>query len=147
MKINLCFNKLLFFVGLLLSSCATGVPTEKIDFTYAFCDGNSKVWMLQKVKNGDVIVEENLDFGGEFLIFYLTGKVLKGNLKEISEQKGKIGTYFIDNDNSYLTIEFPSENWDFYFEFSYEDRLVLYPTTKSDIVQTLELVPFPDYNL
>ncbi len=146
MKINLYFNKLLFFIGLLLSSCATGVPTEKIDFTYAFCDGNSKVWMLQKVRNGDVIIEENLDFGGEFLIFYLTGKVLKGNLKEISEQKGKIGTYSIDNDNSYLTIEFPSENWDFYFEFSYEDRLVLYPTTKSDIVQTLELVPFPDYN-
>ena len=88
MKINLYFNKLFLFVGLLLSSCATGVPTEKIDFSYAFCDGNSKVWMLQKVRNGDVIVEENLDLGGEFLIFYLSGKVLKGNLKDISEQKG-----------------------------------------------------------
>jgi hypothetical protein len=144
MKINLFFSKLVFFLVLFMSACATGVPTEKIDFSYAFCDGNSKVWMLQKVRNGDVIVEENLDLGGEFLIFYLSGKVLKGNLKDISEEKGKIGTYSIDNENGYLTIEFPLESWDFSFEFSYENRLVLYPTTNSDIVQTLELVPFPE---
>ena len=120
------FNKLLFFVGLLLSSCATGVPTEKIDFSYAFCDGNSKVWMLQTVRNGDVVVEENLDLSGEFLIFYLSGKVLKGNLKDISEQKGEIGTYSIDNENGYLTIEFPSESWDFSFEFSFEFLMIIF---------------------
>jgi len=82
---------------------------------------------------------------GDFLIFYLSGKVIKGKLIDISEQKGKIGAYEIDNENGYLTIEFPTEKWDFSFEFSYEDRLVLYPTTKSDNVQTLELVPFPEF--
>ena len=146
MKINLYFNKLLFFVGLLLSACATGIPTEKIDYSYAFCDGNSKVWMLQKVRNGEIVVEENLDLSGEFLIFYLSGKVLKGKLKDISDLKGTIGNYILDNENEYLTIEFPKEKWDFSFDFSYENRLVLYPTTKSDIVQTLELVPFPELN-
>ncbi len=144
MKINLYFNKLYFLVGLLLSSCATGVPTEKIDYSYAFCDGNSKVWMLQKVSNGAIVVEENLDLSGEFLVFYLSGKVLKGNLKDISEQKGKIGTYSLDNENGYITIKFTNEKWDFSFEFIFENRLMLYPTTESDIVQTLELVPFPE---
>lgn len=145
MKINLYFKKLFIFVGLFLSACATGVPTEKIDYTYALCDGNSKVWMLKSVRNGEIVVEENLDLNGDFLIFYLSGKVIKGKLKDISEQKGKIGVYEIDNENGYLTIEFPTEKWDFSFEFSYEDRLVLYPTTKSDNVQTLELVPFPEF--
>lgn len=145
MKINLYFKKLFIFVGLLLSACATGVPTEKIDYTYALCDGNSKVWMLKSVSNGEIVVEENLDLNGDFLIFYLSGKVIIGKLKDISEQKGKIGAYEIDNENGNLTIEFPTEKWDFSFEFSYEDRLVLYPTTKSDNVQTLELVPFPEF--
>lgn len=144
MKINLYFSKLFFFVGLLLSSCATGVPTEKIDFNYAFCDGNSKVWMLQKTRNGDVVVEENLDLGGEFIVFYLSGKVVRGTLADLGKQKGEIGTYVLDNENGYITIEFPNEKWDFSFEFSYENRLVLYPTTESDIIQTLELVPFPE---
>jgi hypothetical protein len=144
MKISLYFNKLYFLVGLLLSSCATGVPTEKIDYSYAFCDGNSKVWMLQKVSNGDIVVEENLDLNGEFVIFYLSGKVVIGTLSDLAKQKVEIGTYSIDNENGYLTIEFPNEKWDFSFEFIFENRLMLYPTTGSDIVQTLELVPFPE---
>ena len=144
MKINSYFSKLLFLFGFLISACATGVPTEKIDFNYAFCDGNSKVWMLQKTRNGDVIVEENLDLGGEFIVFYLSGKVVRGTLADLGKQKGEIGTYVLDNENGYITIEFPNEKWDFSFEFSYENRLVLYPTTESDIIQTLELVPFPE---
>ena len=145
MKINSYFSKLLFLFGFLISACATGVPTEKIDFNYAFCDGNSKVWMLQKTRNGDVIVEENLDLGGEFVVFYLSGKVVRGTLADLGKQKGEIGTYVLDNENGYITIEFPNEKWDFSFEFSYENRLVLYPTTESDIIQTLELVPFPEF--
>ena len=145
MKINSYFSKLLFLFGFLISACATGVPTEKIDFNYAFCDGNSKVWMLQKTRNGDVVVEENLDLGGEFIVFYLSGKVVRGTLADLGKQKGEIGTYVLDNENGYITIEFPNEKWDFSFEFSYENRLVLYPTTESDIIQTLELVPFPEF--
>jgi hypothetical protein len=145
MKINSYFSKLLFLFGFLISACATGVPTEKIDFNYALCDGNSKVWMLQKTRNGDVIVEENLDLGGEFIVFYLSGKVVRGTLADLGKQKGEIGTYVLDNENGYITIEFPNEKWDFSFEFSYENRLVLYPTTESDIIQTLELVPFPEF--
>jgi hypothetical protein len=144
MKINSYFSKLLFLFGFLVSACATGVPTEKIDFNYAFCDGNSKVWMLQKARNGDVVVEENLDLGGEFIVFYLSGKVVRGTLADLGKKKGRIGNYILDNENGYITIEFPNEKWDFSFEFSYENRLVLYPTTESDIIQTLELVPFPE---
>ncbi len=144
MKINLFFSKLIFLFGFLVSACATGVPTEKIDFNYAFCDGNSKVWMLQKARNGDVVVEENLDLGGEFIVFYLSGKVVSGTLADLGKKKGSIGNYILDNENGYITIEFPNEKWDFTFEFSYENRLVLYPTTESDIIQTLELVPFPE---
>jgi hypothetical protein len=127
-----------------MSACATGVPTEKIDYTYAFCDGNSKVWMLQKVRNGEAVIEEYLDLGGEFLIFYLSGKVVKGKLNDLSSKKGTIGYYSLDNENGFVTIEFPNERWDFSFEFSYENRLVLYPTTDSDFIQTIELVPFPE---
>jgi hypothetical protein len=144
MKINLFFSKLIFFFVLLMSACATGVPTEKIDYTYAFCDGNSKVWMLQKVRNGEAVVEEYLDLGGEFLIFYSSGKVVKGKLNDLSSKKGTIGSYSLDNENGFVTIKFPNERWDFSFEFSYENRLVLYPTTDSDFIQTIELVPFPE---
>jgi hypothetical protein len=144
MKINLYFSKLLLLLGLILSACATGVPTDKIDFTYAFCDGNSKVWMLQKVKSGAVLIKENLDLGGEFLIFYLSGKVVKGKLKDLSSNKGTIGSYTLDNENGFVTIEFPNEKWTYLFEFSYEDRMILSPTIESDLTYTLELVPFPE---
>lgn len=144
MKINLYFNKLILFLALFLSACATGVPTEKIDYNYAFCGGNSKVWMVQKVRNGEVVVEENLDRAGVFLVFFLSGKVEMGTLTDIANQKGKIGNYTLDSENGFITIEFPNEKLDFSFEFKYEDRLILYPTTDSDYIQTLELVPFPE---
>lgn len=144
MKINLYFNKFLFFVALSVSSCATGVPTEKIDYNYAFCDGNSKVWMLQKVKNGYVILDEKINLGGEFIVFYLSGKVVIGTLANLGKKKGKIGSYKLDNENNFVTLDFSDEKWDFSFEFSNEERLLLYPTTESDFIQTLELVPFPE---
>jgi hypothetical protein len=101
--------------------------------------------MLQKVRNGEAVVEEYLDLGGEFLIFYSSGKVVKGKLIDLSSKKGIIGSYSLDNENGFVTIEFPNERWDFSFEFSYENRLVLYPTTDSDFIQTIELVPFPEF--
>jgi len=144
MKISLYFSQLLISIGLFLSACAAGVPTEKIDFTYAFCDGNSKVWMLHKVKLGESTIQDFQKLDGEFLIFYLSGKVVQGKLQDLARGKGKIGAYTLDNENGYVTLQFPNEKWDFSFQFSFEDKLELYPTTESDLKYSLELIPFPE---
>jgi len=128
----------------LLAACASGVPTDKIDFTYAFCDGNSKLWKLEKVRKGEVVIEDFTSNDSDCFIFYLSGKVIQGNLKDFSNRNFKSGTYSIDNENGYLTIDFPNEKWDFVFQFSFEDKLRLIPTTNSDIEFTLDLIPFPE---
>jgi hypothetical protein len=143
MKKSYFFSFLLVF---LFASCTGSIRTDKVDFTQGFTDGNSKVWMVQKTISPDGAVTIKQTLQQEVIIFYQSGKCFLTNLEKLSSGEGKNGKLKFDHENQYVTMRFPGEKREFQFEFSDENKLVLYPLEGSDYTNAMELIPFPELN-
>jgi hypothetical protein len=135
---------LLVAFPLFLFSCVNGDVTNKVDFTYSFCDGNSKVWMINSVYRGVDFVESRTDLTNDVFVFYDSGKFVYGNLLEIFSKESETGNYKLESENNYVELNFKNKKWSFLFEFIDENHLVLRPEKKSDSELTFELIPFPE---
>ena len=129
----------------LLCSCTGSVRTDTVDFTQGFTDGNSKVWMVKKTISPDGAVSLKKSLQQEVIIFYQSGNCLLTNLQKLAAGKGVHGTMEFDHDKHYVTLNFPNEKREFEFEFTNENRLILYPLEGSDYTNAMELIPFPEF--
>lgn len=127
-----------------LSSCVNGDVTEKVDFTYSFCDGNSKVWMINSVYRGDEFIESRNDLTAKVFVFYSSGQFIYGNLVDLYNKEFEKGSYSLESEDNYLEMNFLTKKWSFLFEFVDENHLVLKPEKKSDSDLTFELIPIPE---
>jgi hypothetical protein len=135
-----------FLLAFLFASCTGSIRTDKVDFTQGFTDGNSKVWMVQKTISPDGAVTIKQTLQQEVLVFYQSGKCLLTNLQKLAIGKGKYGELEFDHENQYVTFRFPGEKREFEFEFTNENKLILYPLEGSDYTNAMELIPFPELN-
>jgi hypothetical protein len=134
-----------FLLVSLLSACTGSVRTDTVDFTQGFTDGNSKVWMVKKTISPDGAVSLKKSLQQEVIIFYQSGNCLLTNLQKLAAGKGVHGTMEFDHDKHYVTLNFPNEKREFEFEFTNENRLILYPLEGSDYTNAMELIPFPEF--
>jgi hypothetical protein len=133
------FSCLVFFY-----SCVNGDVTEKVDFTYSFCDGNSKVWMVNSIYRGNDFIESRNDLTAKVFVFYSSGQVVYGNLIDLYNKEYDKGSYKLESEESYLEIIFNNKKWCFLIEFKDENHLILRPEKKSDSDLTFELIPIPE---
>lgn len=139
------FTKLICFgLILILSACVNGDVTEKVDFTYSFCDGNSKVWMVNSVYRGEDFIEARNDLTSRVFIFYSSGQFIFGNLLDLYNKEFEKGSYHLESEDKYLELNFRNKNWTFLFDFEDENHLILRPEKKSDSDLTFELIPIPE---
>jgi hypothetical protein len=131
-------------LAIFLSSCVNGDVTEKVDFTYSFCDGNSKVWMINSVYRGTDFIESRNDLTAKVFVFYNSGKFIYGNLVDLYNKGFENGSYVLESEENYLEMNFRNKKWTFLFEFADENHLVLRPEKKSDSDLTFELIPIPE---
>ncbi len=134
------------FIGLLLflNSCSNDNETVKVDYTYSFCDGNSKVWMVNAVYKGNDLIETRNDLTSKVFVFYKSGRFVYGDLVDLAENEFEDGTYDFESASNYLEMKFSTFKWTFLFEFKDENCLILRPETRSDSDLTFELIPFPE---
>lgn len=135
-----------FFIGLLfiLNSCSNDNETVKVDYTYSFCDGNSKVWMVNSVYKGNDLIEARNDLTSKVFVFYKSGRFVYGDLVDLAENQFEDGTYDFESASNYLEMKFSTFKWTFLFEFKDENCLILRPEKRSDSDLTFELIPFPE---
>ncbi|MFY7945064.1 MAG: hypothetical protein ACOVNZ_10795 [Crocinitomicaceae bacterium] len=140
--INLKFIGLLFFI----SACVNGDVLQKIDYTYSFCDGNSKVWMVNSVNRGNDFLDARIDLTSKVFVFYKSEQFIYGNLQDLFNNHYEKGTYLLESENNFLELKFPNKKWAFIFEFVDENHLILKPEKSSESDLTFELIPFPEPN-
>lgn len=133
-----------FLLVSLLSACTGSVRTDTVDFTQGFTDGNSKVWMVEKIisPDGAVLMKQNIE--QDIYVFYQSGNCLLTNLQKLASGKGIHGTIEFDHEKQYVTMIFPQEKGEFEFEFTNENKLILNPLEGSDYTNAMELIPFPE---
>lgn len=136
------FSSILSVVVLL--GCKAGVEMNEVNFSSLFHDGNSKVWMINKiVASGDDFAPSNY-WEKDVAIFYHSGKCSIQPLKSLGESPGKKGDYNIHSESKSLTINFKNETWDFLLTTISEDKIIMKPVKGSDLKYTIELIPLPE---
>ncbi len=131
----------LLFIGLF--SCTAGIELKSVTYDHLFNDGNSKVWMINKM----VVNRKNLttpsNSNKEVLIFYVDGSIQYIPLKNLGSHQGNIGDYILHSDEKSLAIYFKESTWDFSLIKITEDTIYMTSTKDSDRNIALELVPLP----
>lgn len=126
------------------ASCSTGVNLKPVDLGSLFHDGNSKVWLVDKViiDNQNFAPKQAAD--KDAFIFYSTSKCSFQPLKTLGDFSSKNGEYSVYSDEKMLTVYFKKELWEFNISSFKDNRIVLKPTRKSDLKYTLVLIPLPE---
>ena len=137
-------RSIILLVLVLLASCSTGVELKPVDLGTLFHDGNSKVWLVDKV----IIDRQNFApkqaADKDAFIFYASSKCSFQPLKTIGDFSSKNGEFSIYSDEKLLTIYFKKEVWEFKLASLSDNKIVLKPTKSSDLKYTLVLIPLPE---
>lgn len=95
-------RSIILLVLVLLASCSTGVELKPVDLGTLFHDGNSKVWLVDKV----IIDRQNFApkqaADKDAFIFYASSKCSFQPLKTIGDFSSKNGEFSIYSDEKLL---------------------------------------------
>lgn len=141
---NIKYLTILFLF--VLFSCVNGDSIEKIDYSYSFCDGNSKVWIVNNIFKGEEVLQTRNELETPLFVFYASGKCLMGTLNDFVNSSSQKGDYLLESENEYVEMNFNGEKWAFIFKFTDENHLLLRPEKKSKSDLSFELIPFPETN-
>jgi len=134
-------KKLFFLLALGLSACAHDGDMKTVQYDYLINDGNSKVWMIEKMIIDKSNIAPRKDENKELLIFFERGKFQYVPLKQLGDKTGKSGDYFLDSDEKKLKLYFKKSIWEFRLTEISENSIHLVPTENSDAEFTIRLVP------
>ena len=132
---------LLFLV--ILGSCSAGVDMRPVKFDNLFNDGNSKVWMINKMIVNKANVTSSEDHKKELLIFYINGNVQYLPMQDLGEQHGQVGSYILHSDDKKITLYFDEATWEFELIEIEEDSVYMAPTDNSEVQFSIQIVPLP----
>jgi hypothetical protein len=115
-----------------------------VDYNDLFCDGNSKVWLINKMTVKGVNVVQQAHQKKELLVFHESGVVDYVSIQGLQGNTPKKGQYYLDSDKRELSITFEDEEWNFYLPLLKEDRVKMRPRKRGEAPFTLEIIPFPE---
>lgn len=132
------------FCCLLLVGCTSNYALKSVDYNELFTDGNSKVWVINKMIVNNVNVSRHGLKNKEIFIFHESGTIDYLALKAIGLDGANKGRFYLDSDQRLLSITIDKKEWRFKLSVLEEDRIVMRPEKKGSAPFTLELVPIPE---
>ena len=133
------------FIVFLLFSCSTEPPLEQLPISPLLHDGNSKVWMVEKIVQQKRNFAPLVNMEKDIIVFYENGRCMVQPMSTLGDIVGKKGEYAAYAKDSSLTIYFKNERWDFNIKIPHSDTFILFPTKESDLKYKMILVPFPEF--
>ena len=134
---------LILFIGV-LSGCSEGVELRPISLAPLFNDSNSKIWIINEVNSGNKNLAPKINVEKDVVIFYESGKCILQPMNTIGDLEGKRGEYSLYPDENLISLFFAQEKWEFNINVQSENKIILSPTSNSDIKYQLVLIPFPE---
>lgn len=133
------FLLLATFIG-----CTTGYPLKSVDYNDLFCDGNSKVWVVDKMIVNRVNTAQEPVEKKDLFIFHESGVLDFLPMKALGNEAPRKGRYYLDSDKRELSITFDREEWLFELPVLEEDRVLMKPAKRGNAPYTIELIPLPE---
>ncbi len=137
---------LFVFIFLVIHACQTDVKRIPASVESLLTDGNSKVWMIDRVqiagKNQTVKDPKNKDL----LIFYASGHFVLQNFKNFGAQLPTKGRYALDDQSRTLKLIFQDQIWVFQIQPLSKSKVLFKPLKDSDVPYEFLIIPFPELN-
>lgn len=124
--------------------CTSNYPLKSVNYDDLFCDGNSKVWVINKTIVDGINVSQSGLHKKEVFVFHESGVLDYIPFKGMGSSEPKKGRYYLDSDKRTLSIVFKEKEWFFKLSVLEDDRIVIRPYKKGRAPFTLELVPLPE---
>ncbi|MFT5861103.1 MAG: hypothetical protein ACI865_003222 [Flavobacteriaceae bacterium] len=128
---------------IIISSCSSGVDFRPVKFDNLLNDGNSKVWMINKMIVNKANVTSSADYKKELLIFYVNGSVQYLPMQDLGRQHGQVGSYILHSEEKKITFYFEETTWSFDLIEIEEDSVYMTPTPSSEVQFSIQIVPLP----
>jgi hypothetical protein len=130
---------------LLASACSTGVELKGVNYGSLFHDGNSKVWMIDRVLIGKKDFSPPERRNKDIIIFFENGKCQFQPINTLGDIQGRKGEYSVFSNEKIITLYFDkAEKWEFELASIKDNEIVLKPTNNSDLKYKLILIPLPE---
>lgn len=136
-------RKAVLFFLLILGACSSGIEMRSVKFDNLLNDGNSKVWMINKMIVNKSNVTSSFDSKKELLIFYVNGSVQYLPMQDLGSQHGQVGSYVLHSEEKTVTIYFEEAIWAFDLNEVEEDSIYMTPNSNSEVQFSIQLVPLP----
>ena len=128
----------------LITACTSSYPLKSVDYSDLFCDGNSKVWVINKmIVNKTNIAPHNIG-AKELFIFHSSGTINYLPMKALGSVKPEKGRYYLDSDEREMYITFDKKEWIFDLPVLEENRIIMRPKKEGKAPFSLELIPLPE---
>lgn len=128
----------------LITSCTNGIEFKSIKYDDLLCDGNSKIWLIDKMIVDKVSVGPYHAVDKELMIFYNSGRIDVITMKYLGERLPKTGNYVVDSDEKILYMYFTGEVHKFGMKEIADDSVYLVPFKESQEGISLRIIPFPE---
>lgn len=141
------FNRFRWFiVGIVFasSSCVSDAEFKAIDPYYLFHDNSSKVWLINhKYQDGKDFSPLSLGFK-DIITIHKSHNCYVQRMGTFGDIPGEKGQFYLDAEENEARIEFKNQSWIFTIKSMQLEKVILEPTSKSDLQFTLELIPVPE---
>ena len=138
--------RILFFVLLLpvLNQCTRNSNLEPIDEYVLLNDRSSKVWLINRLLDGEKDYTPLQFEYREVIVFHETRNAFFYTLNKMGQSPGKKMIYWMDTAEK--TFGFRNEKHEYLFSIQYISRkkIILVPKLKT-YKYTIELIPFPEF--
>lgn len=129
---------------LVLTACTSNYPLKSVDYNELFSNGNSKVWVINKMIVNDIDVAQAGLRNKEIFVFHDSGVLDYLPLRVIGQKEPKKGRFYLDSDKRIMSINFKKQEWRFKMSVLEDDRIVMRPLKKGSAPFTVELIPLPE---
>ena len=126
----------------LFSSCTSSIKLDSVDYETLFNDGNSKVWLINKVVYNDAVISPLKTKDKDILTFFEDGTCQQISLKEIGRMPPETALYYLNSRGRDILLIFDNYTAEYDLDYITEDSLLLVPTKDSEVQATLQLTPF-----
>ena len=141
------FNRFRWFmVGIVFAaaSCVSDAEFKAIDPYYLFHDNSSKVWLINhKYQDGKDFSPLSLGFK-DIITIHKSHNCYVQRMGTFGDIPGEKGQFYLDSEENEARIEFKNQSWIFTIKSMQLEKVILEPTSKSDLQFTLELIPVPE---
>lgn len=129
---------------LILLGCESSYNFKNVNYTYLFDDNSSKVWLVDRVIQNNIIISQFYNLDKDVLIFHHNGQYQFSNLKSFGRKKISTGDFNVNSEKLELTLTLDSLELKYNLIHLSEDSILMNRIKQKNLPeQQLKLIPLP----